>query len=92
MVIVITVVDIPFGKRLEAWDWARKVAACTGSTVFTPVAGPTQKIMFTRTCESLAAFDEQMKKPNPKYEALLKENREKRVADNSVRYIYEELK
>jgi hypothetical protein len=92
MIIFLTVGDVVFGKRLEAWDLAKKIAACAGSVAFTPASGSMDKILFSGTYDSLAAFEEHVKKPNPKYEALLKENRERHLLDNSVRYIYEELK
>ncbi len=94
MITVMTVGDIVFGKRLEAWDLAKRMAACWGGAmkVFTPVSGEMDKIMFSYTCESLAAYDEQMKKPNPRNDALLKENREKHLLEHSKRFIYEELK
>ncbi len=94
MVTVINVGDIVFGKRLEAWDWARRMAGCWGGAVkvLTPVSGETDKVMFVHTCESLTAYDEQIKKPNPKNDALLKENREKHLLEHNKRFIYEELK
>ena len=88
MIQVIHIAKVASGKMPEARDWAKRMAACAGATASEPLTGRTGRIVFSKTHDSMGAYEEFLNNLSPEYKALQQENREKRLVQDIERYVH----